>query len=108
MNNITKKLTCILLLSALLLALLPACSNQEQDKATDTSSKAETQEIPEIKISWGNDLHTAIPYVPVKKGEQFKEKGVYLNPLSEDKFEYIQSSASSRVGSFSISLVWHI
>lgn len=100
MNKFTKKITCILLLSALLLILLPACSNQGQDEAADSASSGETEELPEIKISWGNDLHTAIPYVPIKKGEGFKEKGVYLNPLSEDKFELIEDDKKLAVLSF--------
>lgn len=97
MDKITKKLVCTLLLSVLLLVLLPACSNQE---SADSASSGENQEIPEIKISWGNDLHTAIPYVSIEKGEEFKESGVYLKPLSEDKFELIEDDKKLAVLSF--------
>lgn len=94
-----KRVICLSLIMLLTLISLTGCgskNNQTGSGGNESVSKKlevedkDTGNIPEINMSWGNELHTALPYVPIEKVDVFKQKGAYLNPLSEDKFELIK------------------
>lgn len=86
MNKILSKFAYLFIFILLFSSIL-GCSNQENPTAGSQNGGQENP--PEITLSWGNSLHTALPEIPLKRIEQFKERGIYLNPLSEDKFELI-------------------
>lgn len=101
----------IISLLVLMMVLLVGCSSNKEsessNKASNNSSNLsenETKkEIPELTMSWGNELHTGIMNVVTKKPEVFKEKGVYLNPLSSDKFELIENDEKIAILNFVVS-----
>lgn len=100
-----KKIMSLFLCTILVGLIVCGCSNDTKKTSKDgikeeNAENVENGEIPEISISWGNDLHTALPYVPLKRVDEFKDKGVYLNPLSEDKFELIENDKKLAILSF--------
>lgn len=76
-----------LIMLMLVLFVAASCGKNDAEK---NSQNEDSANIPQFTISWGNELHTGIMYLPLEKAEEFKEKGVYLNPLSEDQFELIK------------------
>ncbi len=107
MRNI-KKFFALFLVLVLSLTIFTACADQgsepvkegEKEVEEKEDDKVSEEDLPEIVISWGNDLHTAILYVPIEKAEEFKDYGVYLNPLSEDKFELIKDDKKLAILNF--------
>ncbi len=102
-----KKYICLTLLVSALLMTLVACgqeakeetgSDKKEEVVEDT--KTEAKELPEISISWGAALHTAILEAPLNEIEDFKEMGVYLNPLSDNKYELIDDGEAKLILSF--------
>jgi len=83
----------IALFMVLSVITMVGCNGSENYDKSNKETKLATnvEEVPELTISWGNELHTGIMNVTIKKAEEFKEKGIYLNPLSEDKFELIEN-----------------
>ena len=103
------------LLVAVLMLFLSGCSSKNEGDASsnkpsnDSANVEETEskeEIPELTMSWGNELHTGVMNVVLKKPEVFKEKGVYLNPLSSDKFELIENDKKIKSIYVSITLLF--
>ena len=86
-----KKSISLILLVLLLLTLLVGCGKKDEvvDIQTEVNGNDVTNEIPEIQFSWGLDLHTALPFIPLNRVEEFKERGIYLNALSDDKLSLI-------------------
>ncbi|KNF07905.1 ABC-type nitrate/sulfonate/bicarbonate transport system, periplasmic component [Gottschalkia purinilytica] len=68
-----------------------ACGQKDQqtDKENDIQASKEN-EVPTISVSWGNELHTGIMHVPLKRVDDFKKKGTYFNPISNEQFELIK------------------
>lgn len=81
----------ITLLTSILMLTFVGCASTEKEKNV---------QIPELTMSWGNELHTGVMNVVTKKPEIFKEKGVYLNPLSKDKFELIEKDKKIAILNF--------
>jgi len=77
-----KKRMLGLMLAGMMLVTSACTSGGAQEKA-----EGENKEVPTITMSWGNELHTGIMHVPLKKVDEFKKTGVYLNPLSDQQFE---------------------
>lgn len=95
----------ILLLALSILVFAFGCDSKKASK--NTSSPASTEEasksdekVPELTMSWGNELHTGIMNVATKKPELFKETGVYFNPLSKDKFELLENGKKIAILNF--------
>lgn len=97
-----KKSISLILLVLLLLTLLVGCGKKDEvvDTQTEVNGNDVTNEIPEIQFSWGLDLHTALPFIPLNRVEEFKERGIYLNALSDDKYELIEDGKPLAVLSF--------
>lgn len=72
----------------------------DEEKDEQETSDASKEDIPEISISWGAALHTAILEAPLNEIEDFKEIGIYLNPLSDNKYELIDEGESKAILSF--------
>ncbi|MEG2289181.1 MAG: ABC transporter substrate-binding protein [Clostridium sp.] len=87
-------------LAALSLITLVGCNKSVSDNNGEAAGQKSEAQVPELSISWGNELHTGIMNVPVKKVEEFKSQGVYLNPLSADKFELIENDKKLAVLNF--------
>lgn len=90
-----KRKISLLLIIVIALLSISACSNKDtktttQENKTKVEEKVETEEVPEINMVWAKNMHTGIPYLPIYRPEEFKEKGIYLNKLSEDRFELIE------------------
>lgn len=83
-----KKMLSILLTAVMILSMT-ACSTGGSDKKgeTNTAGKKETKEVPTINLSWGNEMHTGIMYLPFIAPELFEKESVRINPLSEDMGE---------------------
>lgn len=92
-----KKKILALLTSVIMLGLA-GCGNN-----ASASSKDKEKEIPELTMSWGNELHTGVMNVVVKNPDAFKKSGVYLNTLSKDKFELIENDKKIATLNFVIS-----
>lgn len=94
------------LIATLTVCMFTGCGNssadaKKEDNATQTNAKAEdNKEIPELTMSWGNELHTGVMSIPTKKVDEFKKQGVYLNPLSKDKFELMDGEKKLAVLNF--------
>ena len=99
MKKFFNKSTLVVISVLLISMLIAGCSNQSA-QTPEPSKEEQSEELPEIRLSWGNDLHTAIPYVPIKLVDEFKKTGVYFNPLSEDKFELIENGKKLAIISF--------
>ena len=82
-----KKLLAFIIAGILLFTV--GCSSKN-GLTTPGKTEEKSQDIPTITISWGNELHTGIMNVLLKKVDEFKKSGVYMNPLSDEQFELIK------------------
>lgn len=87
MNKSMKRITFLLVCIVIISTMLAGCS----DKSKETSQENKSKKMPEINISWGHNLHTSMLEIPISKVDEFKEKGTYLNEISEDKYELIEN-----------------
>lgn len=71
---IMKKILSILLTAVMILAMT-ACSTGRADnkEETNTAGKKETKEVQTINLSWGNEMHTGIMYLPFLAPELFEK-----------------------------------
>lgn len=69
-----KKILSILLTAVMILAMT-ACSTGRADnkEETNTAGKKETKEVQTINLSWGNEMHTSIMYLPFLAPELFQK-----------------------------------
>lgn len=100
MKNKVVALVACALLSLTMLAGCNDSSKKETKTVNSKVSKEENAKVPELSISWGNELHTGALNVLTKKTEEFKKQGVYLNVLSKDKFELIENNKKLAVLNF--------
>lgn len=83
-----KKISVFLLVSILSIGVLVGCSEQ---KVKDSSSgDGINEEIPEINVAWGKDLHTANPHIAFEKPELFYKNSAFLRPVSDSKLELVK------------------
>lgn len=78
------KKTLSIVLAAVMMFSASACGAKKPDS---TEGNAVAKEVPTINLSWGNEMHTGIMYIPFIAPELFKEESVRINPLSEDMGE---------------------
>lgn len=90
----------IALLTSIMVLTLVGCSS---NGSSGTNDKSTQKDVPELTVSWGNELHTGVMNVVVKKPEAFKATGVYLNPLSKDKFELMENDKKIATLNFVVS-----
>lgn len=83
-----KKILSILM-TAIMVLSLTACGSGATDKQeeTNTAGKKEPKEVPTINLSWGNEMHTGIMYLPFLAPELFEKESVRINPLSQEMGE---------------------
>lgn len=87
-----KKILALITCAVLALTTLTGCGKTaESGKTPAKGENTATEKLPELTIAWGNELHTGILNVLGPKAEDFKKQGVYLNPLSDDKYELIEN-----------------
>ncbi len=80
----------VLILTVVLSAIvLVACSGTSDNKSAN-EKKESGENLPEINMIWGKNMHTGIPYLVINNPEYFKEKGIYMNTVSEGRYELIQ------------------
>ncbi len=97
MSKPVKKFVCLFLCIGLIGTMLCGCGGNE---AKQTPKDEENEKVPEISISWGTALHVVMLQAPINRVDKFEEKGIYLNPLSEDKFELIEDGKKLAVLSY--------
>lgn len=83
-----KKILSIILTAVMILSVT-ACGNSGSgnDEETNTAGENVAKEVPTINLSWGNEMHTGIMYLPFIAPELFEKESVRINPLSEDMGE---------------------
>lgn len=83
-----KKILSIFL-SIVMIFSLTACGSAASNKKEETNNvgKKETKDVPTINLSWGNEMHTGIMYIPFIAPEIFENESVRINPLSQDMGE---------------------
>nr|MBP7913284.1 hypothetical protein [Proteocatella sp.] len=78
-----KKILSIIL-AAVMVFSAAACGASESGS---TEGEQAAKEVPTINLSWGNEMHTGIMYLPFIAPELFENESVRINPLSEDMGE---------------------
>lgn len=78
-----KKILSIIL-TAVMVFSASACGASESGS---TEGEQVAKEVPTINLSWGNEMHTGIMYLPFIAPELFENESVRINPLSEDMGE---------------------
>ncbi len=68
------------------MALLSGCG----DKKENIEETGNNKELQEINMIWGKNMHTGLPYLVINNPEYFKEKGIYMNTISEDRYELVE------------------
>lgn len=83
-----KKILSIFL-SIVMIFSLTACGSAASNKKEETNNvgKKETKDVPTINLSWGNEMHTGIMYIPFIAPKIFENESVRINPLSQDMGE---------------------
>ena len=108
MSRSMKKFICLFLCTILIGSIVCGCGNDAKQNPENDVKKEdqegaeniENEEIPEISISWGTALHVVMLEAPRNRVDEFKDKGIYLNPLSEDKFELIEDGKKLAILSY--------
>ncbi|WP_051188412.1 ABC transporter substrate-binding protein [Proteocatella sphenisci] len=78
------KKTLSIILAAVMVFSTAACGASESG---NTEGEQLAKEVPTINLSWGNEMHTGIMYLPFIAPELFENESVRINPLSEDMGE---------------------
>ena len=78
-----KKILSIILAAVMVFSAV-ACGASESGS---TEGEQAAKEVPTINLSWGNEMHTGIMYLPFIAPELFENESVRINPLSEDMGE---------------------
>lgn len=85
-----KKIIGILLLITMSLSLV-ACNNKDDKDNTESTSvhkEADTKkDIPSLNVSWGNEMHTGIMYLPFIAPELFEKESIRIEPISSSQGE---------------------
>lgn len=76
---------CVAIMMVFIILSLTACTEKDED--TKVTNKED--EVPELTILWGIGLHHPLLDVTRDNLEHFKERGVYLEEISENKFNLI-------------------
>ncbi|MBG9979755.1 ABC transporter substrate-binding protein [Facklamia sp. DSM 111018] len=48
------------------------------------------EELPELNIAWGNDLHTVNPHLVFLKPELFENNDTFLRPITDSRLELVK------------------
>ena len=90
-NNIKRKLFLLVAIVIATFALVACSGNDSEEPSNEPEKKASKEEkLPEINMIWGKNMHTGLPYLVIKNPQYFKEKGIYMNTISEDRYELVQ------------------
>ena len=84
-----KKTISLLVILVLCASFFVGCSSDDTssgDSSQETSVEAEetngeSQEVPEINMAWDYDLHATVMLIATAKGEEFKDSGIWLEPI---------------------------
>lgn len=95
-----KKIISLIACVVLSMTLIAGCGKSGVNDKKDSNSGNSQDKLPELKIAWGNELHTGVLNILGPKSEEFKKQGVYFNPLSDDKFELIQDGKKLAIMNF--------
>ena len=80
-----KKILSIIMAATMVLSMTACGSSTSKGKDESLATqKEENKEIPTINLSWGNEMHTGIMYLPFVAPELFEDKSVRINPISEE------------------------
>lgn len=79
-----------LLISLTLFAIMFSVGCSKDTGTSGVNDNEQDSDIPNLSISWGNELHTGTMNVPLERVDYFKEKGVYFNPISKEQFELVK------------------
>lgn len=80
-----KKILSIIMAATMVLSMTACGSSKAKGKEESLATqKEENKEIPTINLSWGNEMHTGIMYLPFVAPELFEDKSVRINPISEE------------------------
>lgn len=80
-----KKILSIIMAATMVLSMTACSSSTSKGKDESLATqKEENKEIPTINLSWGNEMHTGIMYLPFIAPELFEDKSVRINPVSEE------------------------
>ncbi|QQK06948.1 hypothetical protein [Miniphocaeibacter halophilus] len=84
-----KKTLSLIMIFIMTLSLVSCKGN---NNSTTDVSKTEVQakkseDVPTISISWGNEMHTGIMYLPFISPELFEDEEIRINPVSESQGE---------------------
>lgn len=80
-----KKILSIIMAATMVLSMTACGSSTSKGKDESLATKKEeNKEIPTINLSWGNEMHTGIMYLPFIAPELFEDKSVRINPVSEE------------------------
>lgn len=85
------------IVAATMLLGLGACSSQSAEKSAapqqaQSAAKVESgvkKEVPTLTLSWGNEMHTGIMYLPFIAPELFVDQAVRINPTSDSQGELL-------------------
>lgn len=84
-----KKLLSGLLAAALTVSLIGcgasgdnATSNSYKNTESAASTQTQSKDIPTISMSWGNEMHTGIMYIPFLAPELFEDQPIRIKPVS--------------------------
>ncbi len=81
-----KKIFKILIIMVLTITMT-ACSSGGKSEQKATENVVKEKEIPTLNVSWGNEMHTGIMYLPFISPDLFEKEEVRIDPIDKSQGE---------------------
>ncbi|WP_099203553.1 ABC transporter substrate-binding protein [Miniphocaeibacter massiliensis] len=84
-----KKFFSLITVLLLLTITVTACGSNSTKDTGDAKEKtnSSSEDVPVLNVSWGNEMHTGIMYLPFIAPELFEDESIRINPISDSQGE---------------------